>query len=170
MDTDSLLKQAEKYTFGRNGVEQDFEKARKLHIKAIKEENSIISYRRLGIFYKEGKGVGIDVKKAFKFFKEGAYKGDFLCFAILADMFQKSGNFKEAMESWDKYFEFEKSIEPLYAMAYMTFIFNNKLSNMKYIDKLLLMKEDIKKALKDVGLANDELIDNILDYYSEITK
>lgn len=78
--------EAESYYFGFGDVLQDFNHAMKLYKQSIKL-GCIIAYRRIGEMYLSGEGVVENSKKAFDWYREGAKKGNYVCYIDMAKLF-----------------------------------------------------------------------------------
>jgi len=139
---------AETYYYGLGDEIQDFEEAMNYYLQAIKL-GSIEAYCKIGYMYSLGEGVKENKSKAFQYFKEGAKKGDTECYAEMAMLFAEQENIENALKSWKRYFELTTGdINSFYGEVYIHFVIENKLE-LKYIDKLIVVKNEILEVLSN---------------------
>jgi len=146
---EDMFEIAETYYYGFGDEIQDFEEAMNYYLQAIKL-GSIEAYCKIGIMYNLGEGVRENKNKAFQYFKEGAKKGDTNCYAEMAMLFGEQENIENGYKSWKRYFELTKEdISFLHGASYIQFVIENDLK-LEYIDKLIIVKNDILKFFTDV--------------------
>jgi len=145
---EEMFEIAETCYYGLSDEMQDYEEAMKYYIQAIKL-GSVESYCKIGTMYNSGEGVRENKNKAFQYFKEGAKKGDTNCYAEMAKLYEEQENIENALKSWKRYFELTSGdIDPFYGQSYISFVLNNHLE-LKYIDKLIIVKNNILEYLSE---------------------
>lgn len=146
---EEMFETAKMHYYGDDDEIVDYAEAMHFFLQAIKL-GSIDSYFMIGKMYIYGEGVREDKNKAFKYFKEGAKKGDTDCFAEMAKLFTDQENIESALKCWKKYFEQTSTadVSYLYGQSYIQLIDFNNLE-LEYIDKLLVVKDEIIKWYRD---------------------
>lgn len=143
---EEMFEIAETHYYGFGDEIVDYEEAMDYYLKAIKL-GSVESYCRIGLMYTFGEGVRENKGKAFKYFKEGAKKGHLDCYAEMAKLFGDDENLENAKKSWNRYFELTADkINYLHGESYICLVMENNLE-LKYIDKLLDVKEEMLEFL-----------------------
>ncbi len=160
---------AEDYYYGLNDELVDYDEAMIYYTKAIKL-GCISAYRRIGIMYLQGEGVRTDLKKAFKYFKEGAKKDDILCYAEMADLFMDQENIDNTLKSWNKFFtsplieDVDDSEFRYKVYKYIYFIKQNNLV-LEHKEKISSKKDDVKDISEMI--TNAGIGDEYEDIYRE---
>ena len=140
---ESIFQQAETHYYGLYDELVDYTEAMHYYLQAIKL-GSIKSYRCVAMMYMDGEGVSENNNKALKYLKEGATKGDFQCYVEMAVIFGLQDEIENALKCWKKFFTTKSdNIDIEDATYYITFIFTHDGLKLKYIDKLLVIKDEI---------------------------
>ena len=114
---DALLEEADRHYYGLEGYIQDYAEAFKLYRDAARL-GSPMAYEKLGYMYQHGESVREDTGRALEFYKEGAKKGNYFCYAGMAGLFilkQHAENTVKALrkfieggraDGWNSYMEY----------------------------------------------------------------
>jgi hypothetical protein len=108
MPWDDVLAQADGNYYGYSDYLQDFGEALELYLKAI-QLGSLVAYEQVGIIYERGQGVREDVRESVRYYKEGASRGNFFCYARLGLVFESVQyrhlmNADNAAKCWRQFF------------------------------------------------------------------
>ena len=133
-----LFKQGLEYYNGENDRLQDYKEALNFFKQASKLR-SVEAYKFLGIMHLEGHGVKINAAKALEYYKEGALKGNNLCYALMASLYLLNEELKHTengMKCFEMYFkhinhDFILTEDITHFMHYLIFVHQNN-DNISY--------------------------------------
>jgi len=128
---DDILKQADAHYHGFGDALEDYSEALHLYEQAAKLGSSLACLHA-GWMYKAGEGCQKDIEKALRYFKEGANRGDILCYAEMAKLFSENGHIENARKCWKSFFNSDGLNDIGYqkvarAVEYLQFTKENKL-------------------------------------------
>ena len=95
---DALMEEAESHYYGFEGYIEDHAEALRLYRDAARL-GSPMAFERIGDMYRYGISVLEDSQKALEFYKEGAKKGNYFCYAGMTTIFLHNGHFENARKA-----------------------------------------------------------------------
>lgn len=98
---EEVLDEADKHYFGLQGYIEDHVEALRLYRDAARL-GSPMAFERIGDIYRYAKSVREDAQKALDFYKEGAKRGNYFCFAGMAVIFIQNGHLENARKALRK--------------------------------------------------------------------
>lgn len=104
---DDLLREADQHFYGFGDVIRDFDEAQRLYRDAARLGSSL-AYQSLGDIYFHGHGVTADNQKALQFYKEGMKKGNYYCYAYMAEVFNDADEVSNATKAWKHFFSIRR--------------------------------------------------------------
>lgn len=84
-----LFQRGQDYHYGRNGIAQDYNKARNCYEQAAAKGDDIYAPYSLGIFYEDGLGVAQNYAKALKYYQKAADAGHVLALDKVEELRKK---------------------------------------------------------------------------------
>ncbi len=99
---DALMEEADKHYYGLDGYIQDYAEAFALYHNAARL-GSPLACQHLGDIYRRGEGLCIDSQRALEYYKEGARKKNYLCYAEMTKIFLENDHAENARKSFDKF-------------------------------------------------------------------
>jgi hypothetical protein len=94
----TVLDEADNHYLGLEGYIEDHVEALKLYRDAARL-GSPMAFERIGDIYRYGQSVKADVPKALDFYKEGAKRGNYFCFAAMAVIFVQNKHLENARKA-----------------------------------------------------------------------
>ena len=101
---EEVWEMAEAYYYGLEESLEDHEEALKLYKQAA-SLGCPSAFIRLGFMYRNGEGCTSDYGKALDYLKEGARKGESLCYAEMYKLFQECKHAENAQKCWNKFMD-----------------------------------------------------------------
>ncbi len=95
---EALMEEADRHHYGLDGYLEDDVEAVKLYRDAAKL-GSPMAYHRLGDAHSQGWGVPEDAARALSYYKEGAKKGNYLCFGGMAALFLEAKHYENVKKA-----------------------------------------------------------------------
>jgi hypothetical protein len=100
----AILEEADSYYHGFDDQIQDYREAMKLYKDAARL-GSMVAFERIGNMYLDGEGVQENLETALEYFKSGAAKGNYYCYAEMAKLFSLNKQKENSIKSWKKFFD-----------------------------------------------------------------
>jgi TPR repeat protein len=94
---------AEECQYGFGDHIQDYDEALKLYQDAARL-GSPLAYEKIGDIFNFGKGTRQDLGKAVRYYKEGARKGNYFCWAAMALLFAYNDQMDNCVKCFARYF------------------------------------------------------------------
>ncbi len=153
-----LLDQADAFYHGFGDVLEDHSEALRLYEQAAKLGSSF-AYLQAGLMYKEGEGCEKDINKTIEYLKEGAKRGECLCYAELAEIYMENNHIENDSKCWRSFFNSENLNEVgfqkiKHALNYLKFYKENNLP-IENKDILLNIKRELLSAANDELMSSD---------------
>jgi hypothetical protein len=158
---EDIFEEADANYYGTGDTIQDYEEALELYKQAARL-GSTLAYERIGGMYYLGEGVKEDERMAFKFYKEGAKKGNYYCCMEMAKIFRSHEQTENARKAWNAFFDkrrktINEEIEE-YLMKFIT-------ACISYIDDNIYCGQTIENCdvLRTIGMELFKYFDGRVD-------
>lgn len=173
---DDILEEADNYYYGTDDYIQDNVEALKLYKDAARL-GSLVAYEKIGSIYEDGLGVRQDLNKALEYWKEGANRGNYYCYAAMSSLFfgnSQLENFYKAFKQFLKrrnashVSEIEdfrnKHIYHIY--GYLKYCVTCSLE-VRYVDDLMSFREELRRFIKDSIVTRQNDTSLVIDWASD---
>jgi len=153
---DDLLYDADGYYYGREEYLQDYREALELYKDAARL-GSLVAYEKIGKIYRFGEGIREDLDKAVQYFKEGAKRGNYYCYAEMSQLFCRNGQIENFYKAF-KQFLIQRNLlivpeveifetKPFFHIAlYLRFCVNNN-CEVHFVEDLLPFADDVTQFI-----------------------
>jgi len=101
---EDVLNEADELLYGTDDEVADPERALSLYKDAIRL-GSLVGYEKVGVVYEIGEGVPKNLKKALDYYRTGAEKGNYYCWASMAQVFHTNEQDENATKCWKRFFD-----------------------------------------------------------------
>ena len=99
---DDILEEADGYHYGAGEYIQDNVEALKLYKDAARL-GSLVAYEQIGEIYESGDGIRQDLDKALQYWKEGARRGNYFCYALMSSLFFRNGQIENFYKAFKRF-------------------------------------------------------------------
>jgi hypothetical protein len=98
------LADGDRYLFGKGDTLQDLAEALRCY-RAAARRGSLVALERLGAVYANTRGKSrADRRRAMRYLKDGAKRGNYFCYAELARLYAVEGHQANFVKAWDLFF------------------------------------------------------------------
>ena len=153
---DEILEEADRHYYGEGDYIQDNVEALKLY-KYAARLGSLDAYEKIGNIYDGEEGVKQNLNKAVQYWKEGAKRGNYYCYASMSSLFLRNGQVENFYKAFKQFLN-HRSLSQ--APEVETFDTKHFYAVSLYI-RLCLIKKIEVRFIDDLRLFGDELKQNI---------
>lgn len=100
----SLPEEADDCYYGRGDAIEDHARTLSLY-KDVIRLGGLIGYGRVGVMHENGEVVPQSASKALDFYRTGAEKGNYYCWAKMASLFHDNDSDENATKCWKRFFD-----------------------------------------------------------------